>query len=358
MLPNKVFPKNYELLSSWLIRLSHHNSTNLNVLSNYIFNNSKIFLNDIDRTLDENLIDGIAKYTNIENKIVRKLTLKEFLLTFSYDSLHFSHKWKWIIPSGAKYSIRTNGLQFCPKCLKKGIKEFYIFNRLSWNIICPKHNELLLNKCFKCNHQFSPNLKNFSDLFYICDYCQYDLTLYSSDEEISNEALELQTYLNNCLKENQVLNSDYKIVDDNIFELFYTVRIYINFILFIRRKEKIKILLEEEFKLNFKYLTNNQSSLLFDTLSSDKRMQVMDCVSKLLKIDLYIFENFLKISKITYKQFISSNEAIPKSKTIKFLLKNLKIKDVIQPKIKHLKNPTPKSIKEVDTLMYEIEEFL
>ena len=69
-------------------------------------------------------------------------------------------------------------------------------------------------------------------------------------------------------------------------------------------------------------------------------------------------DNFLKISNITYRQFLGSNPAIPESSTIKNLLKNLKIKETSQNKRTHHKKIQPKSKEEVDILMYELEEFL
>jgi len=358
MLAVKIFPKKYELISSWLLRLTNNNGTNINVLSDFLFNNSKLILNDIDKSLESKDIHQLAEYTDIDSKIIERLTLKNFLSTFSKEPLDSLKKWKWIIPSGTKYTIKTNGLQFCSKCLEEKNTIFYIFNRLSWNVICPIHNQLLQNKCPRCNHQFSPNLKNFNDTFHICSYCSHDLRLDISDENISTESLELQIYLNNCIKEKQIVKSNYNLLDKPLFELFYTIRTLLHFTLAIQKNKRIISLLKEEFKLNDNVLFKNKATLYFDILESDERMKLMHIISRFLKMDIKLFENFLRISKITCRQFLGSNTAIPESSTIKYLSKNLKIKETLQNKRIHHKKIQPKSKEEVDILMYELEEFL
>ncbi len=358
MLTVKVFPKEYELISSWLLRLTNNNGTSINVLSDFLFNNSKLILNDIDKSLETKDIHQLAKYADINSKIIERLTLKNFLSTFSKEPLDSLKKWKWIIPSGAKYTIKTNGLQFCSKCLNGGNTIFYIFNRLSWNPICHIHNQLLQNKCPKCNHQFSPNLKNFNDTFHICSYCNHDLSLDISDEHISYESLELQIYLNECIKKKQIVKSNYNLLDENLFELFYTIRILLNFTLSIQKNKRIINLIKEEFKLDNKSFFKNKATLYFDILEPKERMKLMNNISRFLKMDIKLFENFLRISKITYKQFLGSNTAIPESSTIKYLSKNLKIRESHQNKRTHHKIIQPKSKEEVDILMYELEEFL
>ena len=107
MLAVKVFPKKYELISSWLLRLTNNNGTNINVLSDFLFNNSKLILNDIDKSLENKDIQVLTEYINISSEIIEKLTLKNFLSNFSKEPLDSLNKWRWIIPSGTKYTIKT-----------------------------------------------------------------------------------------------------------------------------------------------------------------------------------------------------------------------------------------------------------
>ena len=358
MLTVRIFPKEYELISSWLLRLTNNNGTNINVLSDFLFGNSKLILNDIDKSLESKDINQLAKYTDIDSKVIERLTLKNFLSNFSKEPLDSLNKWRWIIPSGTKYTIKTNGLQFCSKCLDEKNTIFYIYNRLSWNVICPIHNQLLQNKCQKCNHQFSPNLKNFNDNFHICSYCNYDLILDIPDDDISYESLKLQTYLNDCIKENQIIKSDYNLFDRNLFELFYSIRTLLNFILAIQKNKRIINLLKEKFRLDNKLFFKNKATLYFDILDSKERMILIHLVSKILKININTFEDFLRTSKITYRQFLGSNTAIPESPTIRYLSENLKIQETSQNKRNHPKEIKPKSKEKVDILMYELEEFL
>ena len=72
MLAVKVLPKQYELISSWLLRLTNSNGTNINVLSDFLFNNSKLILNDIDKSLESKDIHQLAEYTDIDSKTIER----------------------------------------------------------------------------------------------------------------------------------------------------------------------------------------------------------------------------------------------------------------------------------------------
>ena len=107
-----------------------------------------------------------------------------------------------------------------------------------------------------------------------------------SDENISTESLELQIYLNNCIKEKQIVESNYNLLDKTLFELFYTIRTLLHFTLAIQKNKRIISLLKEEFKLNDNVLFKNKATLYFDILESDKRMKLMHIISRFLKMDI------------------------------------------------------------------------
>lgn len=358
MLSISTKPKNYELLSSWLLRITHLNGTDVSTFSNKIFSNQKLLINDIDKFITTKELKEISRYLDINIKLIEKLPLNYYLPNFSTQELKVNSKWQGVIPSGSKYKLKTNGLQFCSQCLKDKENTFYIFNRLSWNIICSKHQILLQTNCPNCNYQFSPILKEFDKPIYLCNNCGYDLPSSIPINDISNEALELQNFLNSCLKENKIIVSNYQLKDKNLYELFYTVRTILNFLLSIQKNKRIINIMKDEFQFADNLFFKNKPTIYFDILEQKQRMYLMHMTSKLLKTNLNYFEQFLNHSKITYKQLTSSNNEIPKSPTIKYLSRNLKIINETQTSKKSNKIIAPKSKDEIDKLMYEIEEYL
>lgn len=357
MLPVSTYPEKFELLSSWLLRLSNLNGINITTLSYKIFNNKFLLTNDIDKTLSNTDIQKIADYTNINKDYLEKLNLQYFMNSIYNTLLSKSKKWQWIVPSGGIYQSKLHGLQYCPICLQENSK-FYIFNKLSWNTICLNHQILLETNCPNCNHSFLPILREFSDNIKNCHNCNFNLSTHINDKEISSEALELQNFLNNCIQENTIINSKYKLLDSNLYELFFTVETLLKFILSIQKNKKKISALKEELKLNDNLFFKNQNNHYFDILISDRRMNLLHIVSVILKTETTIIKDFLTFSKTTYRQFMGSNKTIPKSKTIKKLCENLKILEYKRTKTSTKKVITPKSKDEVDKLMYEIEEYL
>ena len=70
-----------------------------------------------------------------------------------------------------------------------------------------------------------------------------------------------------------------------------------------QKNKRIISLLKEEFKLDDNVFFKNKATLYFDILESDERMKLMHIISRFLKMDIKLFENFLQISKIHIGNF-------------------------------------------------------
>lgn len=357
MLPVKLIPHEHELISSWLIRLSFSNGMSLIRLSQLIFDNSSLIQKDIDKYLSEDAINKISQVTEISKNQIHSHTLQALNSHIYYQPPTIKSKWSWVIPSGGKYILKTHGLQFCPECLNNKEINFSHFARLSWNICCKKHKKLLYTNCPKCNHPFSPQLLEPNCELSLCVYCHFDLSIIEDECSISSEAVELQQFLNECFLTNKIQNSQYHILDKSTQEVFYTIRVIVQFLYRIRNKTKLFQNLQNELHLKFLASDFQAKYQPIDTLSSQERITLLHNTSLLLKQPIQNTEKYLVNQNITYRQLFGSNNSIPHSQTIKFLCKSLKIRTVNQP----TKKPTiikPKSKEEVDTLMYHIEEFL
>ena len=353
MLPIRIKPKNYELVSSWLRRLANQNGTDLNTLSNLIFSNSKLLVNDIDKYLTTDEILRISSFTGVKEPIIYQLTIHSILSQISILSLSPNSKWNWCIPSGGVYKHKTNGLQFCPLCLKEGNDIFYIFCRLSWNISCMKHKCLLHTNCPNCDYKYSPHLIKFQDIINRCTNCNFDLSTID-EEPVNDNITDFQVFLNSSILKTNIVQNQYLFLDKNVKELFYSIKVFTSF---IHRNKKNTSLA----KKITKYMCFNQNLQLlnsFDSMSCFSRLEILTDVVTIIQLNvkklIYIFSH----SKITYRQFLGNNDTVPLSETSKKISSVLKNKTIKNNSIRSKKTIKPRSIKEVDTLMNEVELFL
>jgi hypothetical protein len=357
MLPIKVVPNQNELFSSWLRRLAHHNGTDIKTFSELIFGNARLLIKDIDKSLTLDEINKIASFTGITSEIIEKMSLYYILSKITSNQLNHKFKWIWLIPNGARYKHKINGLQFCPLCLKENNQTFQIFNRLSWNFACIKHQVLLHSSCPKCNYQYSPSLKLFQSSIKHCTRCDYDLSTIATDK-VNQKAFKLQTFLNACIEKDTIDNDSYALIDKTLSELFFTIRTFIRFFLGINRKEYIMAKLSEELNttIDFSFHTTHGDS--FDKLPTKHRMEIFENIAILLELDLSTIKSIFTYSNITYGQFLGSNSIIPHSPTTKDIANSVKYRTNAQRTNPSHKLIKPRSIKEVDLLMDEIEQYL
>jgi hypothetical protein len=168
MLPVNVKPQKDESFISWFCRTAFENGTDPKNLALSIWNQDSLLYRDLDRFMPNKLVYKLAKSTTLDFKIIKELTLEPLIdkvNTSKSDNLY--KKWYFLLPFGQKGKIRTNGIHFCPECLKGKIPFISKYWRMSWYIICPKHKKELLLNCPQCNQIFSPENKTILIHIYI-----------------------------------------------------------------------------------------------------------------------------------------------------------------------------------------------
>lgn len=183
-LPCSIKPKEDELFSSWLVRLSYHHFLKSHSFYKILFPKYQIWTRDIDKFAPLELINELSIKTLSTSKEIYNTTLK------SYETkLYLKHNahgnLKWVLPLGIFHRIRrNNGLVYCPKCLKDDNEPYFRKHwRLSFSVICTKCGINLHEKCPKCKKPivfFRNDLGNKNkqppDKISYCYNCGYDLS--------------------------------------------------------------------------------------------------------------------------------------------------------------------------------------
>jgi len=271
--------------------------------------------------------------------------------------------WQYIIPTGIRNRTKTNGLHFCPLCLKESTPYLKKQWRLSWNCICEEHNILLELYCHTCNKCFSPHLIDYINTdFTKCQYCDAPLsnTICTPSKK---SVLTLQKFLNNSLKLNTVAVNNYPIFNKTISELFSTVR---GFMLFFRdlihsksyilHKDYIFLHMNYQYKPIANDRTSHQSNI--DALPVRQRYQLLDMLSSIFQMNLKEIILML-ISADVSKQFFTRSITLysPTLTHISNSLKN-RPKTVNKKIVKSISAYQPHSKDEVEILMEEIRPYL
>ncbi|MGG7666049.1 TniQ family protein [Dyadobacter sp. BHUBP1] len=151
--PVFVFPKEDELLSSWLVRLSQRLRLKVQTFCSLAFAGTSVWNRDIDKLAPEGLLQVLASRTPVSFLRVQQCGLKDY-----EGRVYLKHNsqgnTKWILPLGIYHRTRKSfGLLFCPMCLQKDGEQPYFRKswRLSFSVVCPTCHIYLHDRCPQCD---------------------------------------------------------------------------------------------------------------------------------------------------------------------------------------------------------------
>lgn len=359
-----VTPLPDELLSSWLIRSSIYNGTDPMGYAGGIWCDNRIWTKDIDRYISPEASSLLQRHTALSLSQIRDMTLEPTYINLTHPTtLNPNKHWDYIIPTGIRNRTKTNGLHFCPLCLKEPVPYLKKQWRLSWNCICEYHLVLLQLKCNKCGHCFSPHLITYTDTdFTKCQYCQASL-IDTKTTSVKQSILELQKFLNLSLYNQRVAPNDYPIIDQNIADLFATIRGFMLFFRDLIHSSKYHSYRDNLFdRMSYEYSPidreNESIQASIDSLSVNQRYQLLEIISHLFQFSLSDIITTLQKSDISQQLFNRSIKIY--SPTLIYIIEAL----ADRPKTTHKKvshehrKYQPRSKEEVEILMDEIRAYL
>ncbi|MGE4499069.1 MAG: TniQ family protein [Hydrogenovibrio sp.] len=349
--PIKVTPFKDELLSSWIVRLALANGTDPLSLSGAIFPSQRVWSRDFDKSLNVEFLKALSNISGIPISALTKLTLENHLSSILTPKSKNNAVWPWVIPLAHRNRVHTNGLHFCPECLREKNVYFKRDWRISWNTCCTDHKLNLQLGCPKCNTAFSPHLVTYDKPdFCCCVHCGFDLRAVVQ-KEVDPEIVYFQGQLNRLLSDN---TPEYPWKIKSKTEFFATLNSLTSFIQKTRSSQS---------KHLFQYLDINDSILnsqtSFSNSSLKERQLTVRCCFRMFSLQLDELIKLLKDAKV-FRSNLRPTLHGYSSQTIKTIKQQL-------PSYKTYEKPNyqkssqeihPRSRDEVEKLMDEIRCFL
>jgi len=351
----EVHPFYNEIFSSWFFRTAIANGTDPKSLALAVWKQNSLWYRDLDKYIPHDLIIQLSSQTILSYQQIENLTLAPMINKLAPNSLANKYKWGLLLPLGQKGLIRTNGLQFCPKCLAEDIPYIRKEWKMAWSVACSTHNIQLLLACEKCNHVFSPHTLSYEQKnIYLCTNCNYDLRK-SKTKQANKNAIKFQNILSQLAFNNQEQQISFSLQFKNNQDLFLTLNIFISFITHIYYKDKYHNLLETLHIGTFHKFTKSNNTT-FNRYNINDKGYLISCAYEIFQFNteslITLFQNHnvsKKVLQRTYKNI---------SPTISYILSRLPDSKIHKPPRIVKTKITPKSKKEVDALFEQIKESL
>lgn len=177
-------PREDELLSSWLYRLSQVNYVKAHTFAKFHFPKFQVWNRDIDKLAGNEFFAIASELTSIPVREIEALSLRSYEGSL-FEQCNVNGNQKWILPLKIFHRTRLrNGLQFCPSCLTKDGSNPYFrkYWRLSLFVCCPLCQILLHDQCPFCEkpvsffrNELGVKLSTTSLPIYRCCHCKNDL---------------------------------------------------------------------------------------------------------------------------------------------------------------------------------------
>jgi TniQ len=152
LLPIHPQPKEGEILSSWMVRLSLSNHFQLHTFYSKLLGYTQpIWTRDVDRNPAQTLLDILSTRSGCSVSQLESLCLRSYegLL---YEDVRLNGVAKWVLPIGVFHRTRIRkGIQCCPQCLREGIPFFCMKWRISLFTMCEIHKCFLIDACPQCH---------------------------------------------------------------------------------------------------------------------------------------------------------------------------------------------------------------
>lgn len=206
LLPVHLNPKEDELLSSWLVRLSLAHGLTPREFGNMIrpgYSTHLWNLRDIDLLHNVEILTSLSERCGVPLTRVRETTLSEFEGNLRTKLLTSRKPSYWIMDYDIRPTIpiAPRGQQACPRCLNEDIEPYMRrVWRLPFVVACPDHESLLIDRCPDCAsaihiHRNAQKLEADTDILTVCYKCKLDLRDATTQPLAEAEAVVFQQQL-------------------------------------------------------------------------------------------------------------------------------------------------------------------
>lgn len=256
--PYYLAPKEDELFTSWVYRLSHNHNIKPIAFAKYYFKVKASFWNrDLDLNPGPIIIEKVNKHTILSKPKIESLFLKKYE-GILFEKINNNGYNLNILPLGINHRKRKKyGQLYCPSCLKKNA-----YYRTSWrltsSIVCEKCNDKLYDSCLNCGHKiifFRNNIGSKSDKeIDKCYSCGVSLSFFAKRNSPLKEEIKYQTGIN------RIINLGYKGQIQYSFLYFFVLNLLAKRISTAGKKNKLKYACEQKYGVSipsFKGMINH-----------------------------------------------------------------------------------------------------
>jgi len=202
LLPIHLKPQPDELLSSWLMRLSHANGFLPHSFCHQFWPGRAVWNRDVDHLATPEITQELARLTAVSVQRAHETTLRAYEGVVFQDFIQ-SGRTRGILPVGVWHRVHLKfGLQYCPECLASDPKPYFRRAwRLAWVTCCVKHRRPLLDRCPKCAKpvNFHHN-KGMRDNLARCVNCEMDLRYAPNTAATTSLELQAQRHLQEVIQ--------------------------------------------------------------------------------------------------------------------------------------------------------------
>ncbi len=175
--PAHLKPLPDELLSSWLVRLARAHSLKLHTFCDITWPGKAMWNRDIDKSVDNDVLNILAKKTGTSIERVLQTALANFEGTV-YEKHNPYGNTRLILPLGIYHRLhKKHGLQFCAECLKNDEEPYFRrVWRLAFITTCTIHKKTLLDRCPICEEPLNFHRNQYqANSITLCHICGEDM---------------------------------------------------------------------------------------------------------------------------------------------------------------------------------------
>lgn len=207
--PIHLKPLPDELLSSWIVRLSHAHGYKSQTMCRILFGRNRAIWNrDIDRLAPSEVGEILVKITGATVDQFERSTLRAYEGSL-FERHNPNGMTRWLVPLGICHRTRKRpGLMFCLQCLRDDAEPYFRRRwRLAFSTVCTKHKCHLLDACPKCTSPLAPHRADMqgrkcftpAGLNVHCWKCGFDLRNCKVTEMPDDSLIRIQMLLEHAL---------------------------------------------------------------------------------------------------------------------------------------------------------------
>lgn len=277
-----------ELLSSWLVRISHALNLKVHTFASLGLPGYAIWNRDIDKNAQLELLEMVAKRTGRVISEVEQATLSS-LDNILVSGKIFSGRSQWVMPLGIYHRTHRNkGLVFCPMCLTEDESPYFRRTwRLAFSVVCSKHKIAMHDSCPQCGaaviffrHDFNKYLSTTQIDIAECYNCKFDL------RNVRQSTIEDEDFLAFIKSLEDMCETQIAIVNNSIlysFLYYDVIHQLLKLLTHDRFGVKLRWAIENLSGIETKQVVIPQLSNSFETLSIGLRKYALQLVSWVVK---------------------------------------------------------------------------